>query len=350
VRILVTGATGFVGRYAVAAGLAAGHEIRAVVRPSSTDATLRAVPGAGRLDIARLDLRSPAGIAGALEGVETVVHLAAAKEGDFYSQFAGTVTATENLLTAMTGAGVERLVGVSTFSVYDYVNLPAGSLVTEDSPVDASPAKRDEYARTKLIQERLFTDFSDAGNPVVIVRPGMIYGRGNLWHALLGAEVGPRFLRVGSRAILPMAYVENVADGLIAAAAALGPDDSPVAGEVINIVDDHLPTQEAYVAAVTAMVDHPPTITVPWPVMRSLAAALQWGNDLLVGGRAKFPGIVVPERLHARFKPLRYANAKAKRLLDWSPRFSLDEAIARSVEPRCGEAPRSGDREVDAGG
>lgn len=346
----MTGATGFVGRSTVAAGLAAGHEIRAVVRPAASDAELTALPGADRLDVARCDLRSPVGIDAAVAGVTTVIHLAAAKEGDFYAQFAGTVTATENLLAAMAGAGVASLVGVSTFSVYDYGKLRSGSLVSEESPIDESPSKRDEYARTKLIQERLFADFAAAGNRVVIVRPGMIYGRANLWHALLGTQLGPRYLRIGSQATLPLIYVENAATALIAAAEGLEVDPSPVADEVLNLVDDDLPTQETYVRAVSAMIDPPPTTVVPWPLVRTLAALLGWGNDRIFGGRAKLPGIVVPERLHARFKPLRYTNAKAKRLLDWAPRFGLTEAIARSVDPDSEPAALAPDRGVEAGG
>jgi nucleoside-diphosphate-sugar epimerase len=55
-------------------------------------------------------------------------------------------------------------------------------------------------------------------------------------------------------------------------------------------------------------------------------------NNVAVGGRAKFPGIAVPERLDARFKPFRFTNAKAKELLDWTPRYDLATALDRSIE------------------
>ena len=339
-RLYVTGATGFVGRYVVAAALAAGHDVRAVVRPSS-EVELPPVlpsgngsvpPAVGALDTARVDLRSPTGLAPSLTDVDAVIHLAAAKAGDFHTQFAGTVTATENLLSAMTEAGVPALVGVSTFSVYDYRALRSGDLVTEASPIDTEPERRDEYARTKLLQEQLYRRFGrDEGRRVVIVRPGMIYGRDNLWHALLGAELGPRFLRIGRRAVLPLCYVENCAEALVLAAEGVARQPSPLAGETINLVDDDLPTQADYARRVSAVIDTPPTVPVPWPVVRLGAEVLQRGNELLVDGRAKFPGIVVPDRLHARFKPLRYTNEKAKRLLGWSPRFDTATAIERSV-------------------
>jgi nucleoside-diphosphate-sugar epimerase len=335
VNLYVTGATGFVGRYLVAAALAAGHHVRAIVRPSSTTSLPNpsdGKAGTGTLQTVRADLRSPAGLAESLHGADAVIHLAAAKAGDFHTQFAGTVTATENLVEAMTEAGIRQLVGVSTFSVYDYRAFRSGDLVTESSPIDTDPSRRDEYARTKLLQEELYRRFASAGpTKVVIVRPGMVYGRDNLWHALLGAELGPRFLRIGRKARLPLCYVENCADALVLAAEKLHEDPSPVAGETINLIDDDLPTQQRYAEQVAAVIDTPPTVSLPWPVVRLGAEVLQRGNDLLVDGKAKFPGVAVPDRLYARFKPLRYTNAKAKRLLGWSPRFDAATAITRSA-------------------
>ena len=335
-RILVTGATGFVGRYTVAAALARGHRVAAVLRPASSGRELGALLDHPGVEAVRVDLRSRAGLADALAGADSVIHLAAAKSGDFYTQFAGTVVATENLLWAMGEAGVRQLVAVSTFSVYDYKALPGGTLLTETTPIDADPVKRDEYARTKLLQEDLYRGFLASGAPpedghrAVIVRPGLIYGRDELWHALLGAELGPRFLRVGSKAILPLLYVENCAEALVLAAEKLAEDPSPVNGETINLVDDDLPTQGRYVELVSAVMEPPPSLFVPWPVMRVAADALDRANGALLGGRAKFPGIVVPEKLHGRFKPLRYTNAKAKRLLGWTPRYGTEAAVERA--------------------
>jgi len=307
------------------------------VRPSSSGATLAPLLANTALDVARVDLRSPAGLAEALEGVDSVIHLAASKAGDFATQFAGTVLATENLLAAMNDTGVDHLVAVSTFSVYDYLALRSGSVVDEHTPIDRTPALRDEYAQTKLVQEELYQAFAEQ-NRVVIIRPGMIYGPHNLWHALLGAELGPKFVRIGTRATLPLTYVENCAEALVLAAERLADEPCPVRGEIINIVDDDLPTQGEYAKRVSSMIETPSSLTIPWPVISGVAAAIKKSNEVLIGGRAKFPGIVVPDRLHARFKPLRYTNAKAKRLLGWQPRFSFGEAVDRSVKAQTMES------------
>lgn len=333
-RLYITGATGFVGSAVVRAARARGHDVVAVIRPASSSEPIDGVTQA------RVDLRSPRGLADSLAGVDSVIHLAAAKSGDMAQQFAGTVVTTENLLGAMASAGVDQLVGISTFSVYDYRALRSGDLLDENTPIDTSPAGRDEYARTKLVQEQLYRDFA-AGNGsgprrCVIVRPGMIYGPDNLWHALLGAELGPAFLRIGSRAVLPMSYVENCAEAIVLAAERLAEDDTEVNGQTINLVDDDLPTQAEYAEAVAARTKVPSSVTVPWPVLRTGAETLALLNRSLLKGRAKFPGIAMPDRLYARFKPLRYTNRKAKELLGWTPRYGLVEAVERSLEAENG--------------
>ena len=60
---------------------------------------------------------------------------------------------------------------------------------------------------------------------------------------------------------------------------------------------------------------------------------LAWAvNQRLLGGNAKLPGVLIPARLHARFKSLKYSNAKLKQCLGWEPRFGVEDAIARSLD------------------
>jgi len=69
-------------------------------------------------------------------------------------------------------------------------------------------------------------------------------------------------------------------------------------------------------------------------VASAAAEVLAFANRRLVGGRAKFPGIVVPATLDAQYRPLRYPNDVAKRVLGWQPRWTLDEALLRVVKER----------------
>jgi nucleoside-diphosphate-sugar epimerase len=324
--LLITGASGFLGKYVVAEALKQGYQVRAVVRPAGD---VQKLPWHNHpsIQLVRIDLRQKSALAEALRGVDAVIHLAAVKAGDFYTQFAGTVIATENLLAAMTAANVHRLIGISTFSVFDFLHIPSGRVIDEDSPLESNPLQRDEYAQTKLIQEELFREFErDCDGQVTILRPGMVYGRDNLWNAHLGAELGKDFwLLIGSRAQIPLTYVENCAEAIIAAL-----QDGAI-GQTINIVDDNLPNQKLYLRKLMQYTPQPPrTVSVSWTVMRFITDVLWLYNKFFLKGQAKFPGIFVPAKLQARFKPLRFTNRRAKQILDWTPKYSFDAALERS--------------------
>lgn len=326
-KLLITGASGFLGKYVAAAALRQGHKVRAVLRPAANAASLawRDHPA---VELVRLDLRQRQGLAEVLAGVDGVLHLAAVKAGDFYDRFAGTVITTENLLDAMVQTNVLRLVAISTFSVYDYRRIQVDTVLDEDSPIEQNPLDRDEYAQTKLIQEELIREFErDRQAPVTIIRPGMIYGRECLWHALLGAELGEnRMLRIGAKAHMPMTYVENCAQAIIAAV-----DSDQAIGRTINIVDDQPPTQQDYTKQLLKRVKSPPKlIPINWPLMRWLGGLAWLINQRLLNGQAKLPSILVPAKLEARFKPLRYSNHRAQELLGWTPKYSLEAALDRS--------------------
>ena len=328
-KLLVTGASGFLGKYVVTSALRRGHQVRAVVRPA-TDISSISWATHSHVELVRLDLRRKVGIADGLAGADAVLHLAASKAGDFYAQFGGTVLATENLLEAMIAADVKRLVAISTFSVYDYINMRSGSTLDEASPLVQVPAWRDEYAQTKLLQEQLVRDFErEQSGLVTILRPGVIYGKDNLWTARLGAGLGEgSWLRIGAYSQLPLSYVENCADAIVMAA-----EQEAAIGQTMNVLDDNPPTQRQYAKALLEKVPNPPKfVPVNWTVMRMIGN-LAWAvNQQLLGGNAKLPGVLIPARLHARFKSLKYSNAKLKQCLDWEPRFGMKAAIARSLD------------------
>lgn len=330
-KVLITGASGFVGKYIVAAALRAEHQVRAVIRPM-TDETAFAWHTHPNLELVRCDLRQRNGLREALEGIDTVIHLAATKGGDFYERFAGTVIGTENLLLAMQdtmqATAMPHLVVTSTFSVYDYQKLPPQTVLDETAPLIRNPLDRDAYAQTKLIQEEMIREFArDYAAPVTIIRPGMIYGREALWHALLGAELSENnWLRIGGKATLPITYVENCVEAIVKAVTS-----EKAIGQTVNIVDDHLPTQNRYIDGLLAYEQSPPKlIPVNWLLMQGSANLAWFVNKRLLKGQARLPGILIPAQLQARFRPLQFSNTRARELLDWTPRYSFEDALKRS--------------------
>ncbi|MEM6755459.1 MAG: NAD(P)-dependent oxidoreductase, partial [Cyanobacteria bacterium P01_C01_bin.38] len=98
-----------------------------------------------------------------------------------------------------------------------------------------------------------------------------------------------------------------------------------------NIVDHDLPTQKVYIDKILKLLPRQPsTIGVNWGMMHLLARSTWLSNQKLLSGKMKLPGIFIPARLEARFKPFHYSNEKAQNILDWQPSYSLDEALKRS--------------------
>ncbi|TVQ43079.1 MAG: NAD-dependent epimerase/dehydratase family protein [Gloeocapsa sp. DLM2.Bin57] len=324
-KLLVTGASGFLGSYVVSKALEQGHQVKAVVRPQTNLNNLSWTNHPAR-EIITLDLTQNQGIVTALDQIDAVIHLAAAKTGDYATQYQGTVVTTENLLAAMSQTGVTRLIAISTFSVYDYLSIPVGTTLDENSPRETNPQTRDIYAQTKLIQEEKYREFAQAGGQVTIIRPGMIYGKDYLWNACLGNPVSEKlWLRIGNNSIMPLIYVENCAEAII-----LAVESDTAIGETINLVDDDLPTQKVYVQKLQQISSqNPASIVMPLPVMLAIANLAWFIQQKLLQGKAKIPGILIPSRLNARFKPLNYSNQKAKQVLNWQPSYSLEEALAK---------------------
>ena len=184
----------------------------ALARPGSGAGD--ALEAAGH-EVAREDLRRPGdGLRSLLAEADAVYHLASGIAGGWRATFDTNVTATENLVDALREAAFRgRLVHVSSFSVYGLNQLPPGSLVDESTPIEPEPWRRDDYAWTKVLQERVIRRLEgEEGPELVVVRPGTIYGPERRFHYRLGRPLGDGALLVlGGRNTLPLTYVENTA-------------------------------------------------------------------------------------------------------------------------------------------
>ena len=259
--------------------------------------------------------------------MDAVLHLAAAKSGDLYAQYAGTVVATENLLGAMDEARVRRIVLVSSFSVYDYMKIRSFAVLDETSPVERDAFERDEYAHTKLVQERLVRDHAvRSGWDYTVLRPGVIYGKDNLWTARLGVRGRARLAANGAWARLPLTYVENCAEAIVMAA-----ETEAASAQTLNVVDDEMPTQRRVrrdaPPADVAAADHR---SGRLDRRARLGRAGDAHEQAAARRPGEGPGIFIPCRLAARCKPLRFSNHRIKEVLGWKPRYSLNEALDRS--------------------
>jgi nucleoside-diphosphate-sugar epimerase len=328
VRLFITGAGGFVGSHVARVASDRGHAVVGLVRSARSAAGLRhAAPDA---EPVVGDLRRPEGWSEPLERVDAVIHLAATKAGDVYDQFPGTVVATERLLAEMRRASVRRLVHVSTFSVYDYESPASEQVLAEDAPLVQRPLGLSAYTQTKLQQERLVHEAAAAGLAATIIRPGAVWGGDDLWDAGLGHVLGPLWLAVGDGVTRKFTYVENCAEAIVLAA-----ERDEAIGETLNIVDDDIPTQREY----ARMLKHhgigvPTGLRVPFNFLRVLVRGLDRVNAKAFAGRARVPDMLNPISLDARFKRLVYPNTRAKSVLDWAPRYGMEEGLKRAIAER----------------
>jgi nucleoside-diphosphate-sugar epimerase len=326
VNVLVTGSSGFLGTAVVRAALAAGHHVTALVRPA---ATLSGAPWhSDQLTVVRGDLRERGAWADQLAGIDAVVHLAAAAEGDLATQFQGTVLATERLLAAL--PTVQRFVHISSFSVYDFVAPKVGATLDESSVIEAHPERRDAYTTTKLLQEQMVRDACAAsGTELVVIRPGAIYGPNKDWgHGIAMNVPGGLGLVFAPRSRMRLTYVDNCAEAIVAALTA-----PAAAGRTVNVVDDEDPTFLEYAKACRrAGAAVPRLVPVPWRAVTAFGGVVALVDRWFFGGKAKLPEFGHRPRQDAHWKPLRYPNTTAKSVLGWSPRVGLLEGIRATVD------------------
>jgi nucleoside-diphosphate-sugar epimerase len=317
--IALTGATGHLGHALVPALLQAGHQVRLLHRHRPGRELPPAPPGLTHHRVNPLDVAS---VAQALQGAQAVVHAAAALTGDLATQHQATVTGTEVMLQAMRQAGVTRLVGISSLSVYGYAALPPGSTLNERSPLETRPQERDVYTRCKLAQDALFRQFADTGATVVVLRPGIFHATPCPWPFSLGRALpGRRWLLMGpltAQAEVPLVHVADVAQSIVCALNRLQPPQTP-ALQVFNIVTPPAPRATELLAWLQQRPDAPTCLRFPWGLHQGLAQLAQ-GLNRLSGHRLPLPGLLRPRWLSARFTQVHYDSRLALEGLGWQPR------------------------------
>lgn len=214
-KVLVTGASGFIGQHLTRALAAQGHQVRALVRPSSGqivfDGPIQPVPG---------DLTDAGSLRRAVEGVARVYHLAAIRDrwGLPYDDYhAVNVGGTRHLLDAAARQGA-RFIYCSSVGVLGY---PGVLNIDESFPYRTQDGKYN-YHHTKALAEQLALAYAREGRLVAtVVRPVITYGPGDadgMITKLLTLLAAGRFVPVGSgQNHVHLAYVTDVVRGIILA-------------------------------------------------------------------------------------------------------------------------------------
>lgn len=317
-RILVTGASGFLGGALLRRLCADQPAIRVLIRRPSPD--LESLPGVQPI---YGDIGDPDVVDRAVGGVETVYHVAATMRGRGWPDFqAGTVVGTANVVESCIRHGVRRLVHVSSMSVLDYATHAPGTVVQETAPLEPSPTLRGFYTQSKLEAEQIvLTAARDRGLRAVVVRPGQIVGPGAETVPPYGTiALAGRWIVVGSgRVPLPLVYVDDVVEALVAAGARPG-----VEGGIVHIVDETPVIQDDYIAMCRSHANHLRVLHVPRPLLYAVGAAVEALGRIL--------GRRVPlSRYRVRsINDVRFDGAKAKTVLGWTPRIGVKSGLRKT--------------------
>jgi nucleoside-diphosphate-sugar epimerase len=327
-RVLVTGGSGFIGSHCILQLLAAGHDVRTTVRDLKREADVRALlkqggadPGA-RLSFAAADLEKDAGWKEAVAGCEYVLHVA--------SPFPPTIPKDENelivparegalrVLRASRDAGVKRVVLTSSFAAIGYGHAPRTKPFDETDWTNPTGDDVRPYVKSKTLAERAAWDFlAKEGGPLElsVVNPVGVFG------PVLGRDYSTSILIVqrlmdGAMPGCPKLYfgvvdVRDVADLHLRAMtnpAAKGERFLAVAGDFMSMLDIAKVLKSRMGAA------------------GKRVPARQLPNFLVRLASLRDPAVkqILPEL----GKRKNATNAKAKRVLGWSPRSNEESIVA----------------------
>ncbi len=308
-RVLVTGAGGFIGSHLVELLVREGHEVRAFVRYNGRDdrGHLDALPDEVKksVEVHRGDLKDPEAVRKAVDGRAWVFHLGALIAIPYSYEnpldvVQTNVVGTAHVLDAARGSSsLERVVLTSTSEVYGTAQFVP---ITEAHPLRG----QSPYAATKIGSDALGESYHRAfGLPVAILRPFNTFGPRQSARAIIPTIISQALARpvVKLGSLDPrrdLTYVKDTAAGFLAIAGC----DAAI-GRVVNIGRGDDLTIGELVEKIAALIGRP--IRVEADAARVRPAASEVGR-LLAG------------------------NALAKELMGWTPRYSLDEGLAETID------------------
>jgi dihydroflavonol-4-reductase len=319
-RTFVTGATGFVGGAIVRRLLAAGHTVRALVRPGTNTRQLDGLP----VERVSGDLSDQAALHQGIAGCEWVLHVAAlyAYWGYSWDQFYQTnVEGTRRVLEAACEENVQRIVYTSSIAT---LGIPRdGSPGDEETPVTLDDMIG-FYKRSKYLAEEVAHDFIRQGLPVVIVNPAAPVGVGDHKPTQTGKMIVdflngrmPAYVDTG----LTIVDVEDVANGHLLAA------EKGKLGERYILGGENLALKQV-LDLLAAVSGKPPT---RFRIPRAVALAWAYVDVGLARLNPHHIPEATPDAVRVSRKREYFSSAKAVRALGY--RFApAREALRKAVE------------------
>jgi nucleoside-diphosphate-sugar epimerase/predicted dehydrogenase len=311
VKLIVTGASGFLGREFCAAASNAGHSVVALVRPTSDATGLIAARTIGR-DLFELSIDDVP------EEIDAVVHFATGTVGNAAEMTQVAVEGTRRMVELARAAGIPRFVHISSMSVHPGSPRAGG--------IEPRPDLRGGYALSKVKAEQALTgDQRDESTEIIIFRPGLVFGR-EMSDALAGTAVRLPFglaLGFGRKAQgVPWLDIEDLNSALLGVLASpIRPADAPY-----ELLSEPTPTKQQIVQLVEQYTGYPRhTLWLPAAVPVAAAAVI----DAIRRNRSW--RTVYAIRRAWRFDPINLDSSPAWRRAGASPTATVGESVRRAL-------------------
>jgi nucleoside-diphosphate-sugar epimerase len=312
-NVLITGATGFIGKHLTAA-LSKTYSVRCLVRKTSDIKELRDL----NVDLVYGDLLDKNSLAPALDKIDLVYHLAgevySRKKEDYYRR---NVLATQNLLETCNEKGTKKIIFLSSVGVYKPATTK--TLLTEES--ECEPITY--YGKTKLDAEALIKKY---GIPWVIVRAPVIYGphqKSVLNRFFLDAINKRRVLIFGSGDNLrSLCFIDNLVEGLVLLA------NNPDVHEKMYILSDSSSyTYNEMIPPVSkALQQQLKLVRLP-----SFLSSISWGINSLIGSVFGLSFVELYAIKKTQFHEA-YDISKARNEIGYYPSVTLEEGMKNTID------------------
>ncbi|MEE8389781.1 MAG: NAD-dependent epimerase/dehydratase family protein [Anaerolineae bacterium] len=331
-RVLVTGATGFIGGHLARYLASDGHYVRALVRPGN-ESRVSALAEAD-VELAWGDITDPEAVRLAVDGMDAVFHLAAVRDvwGTPESVYQRVnVEGTRLMLDAAVDGEVQRFVYCSSVGVARY----PGNLKADEALPFCEPTSQILYHRSKAHAEQVVLEWARADRvPALVVRPVITYGPGDEWGMvtrLVMLLAQGWFVPVGNgRNHVDLVYIDDLVTGMYHAWER---------GDVgrVYILSGIAPIQmQTLIGKICGLLGkRPPHIYIPALIARVAGWGMETldriGNRLGIAWEGKEP-IITRDKVATLTVDRGFSHKRARRELEYRPRVDYDEGLQRTLD------------------
>jgi len=321
--VLVTGATGFLGSRIVGGLLDKGYRVYSLVRKTSKIEQLLKL----NVEICYGDIADKTSLEPAFASVNIVVYAAADTRGNVVESKRTTVDGTKNIIELSMQHKIDKLIYISSCSVYGISECRPEQVVDEKGLVERYPEKRGSYSEAKIKAEALLLSFARENNiPFVCLRPGTIFGEGGeIFTPMMGFSKGNKFFFIidNGKFILPFVHVDSLVDAIL-----LAIDRRESEKQIYNVVDPDGITKKEYVEFFLRKL-YPKALFfyIPYFLIQG-AVTLQ---EIVMKPIERQP-FLTRYRLISSQQNIIYDSSKIQRELGWKPSIPIREAIKRVLD------------------